>query len=88
MWSNECTDAFITLKKLLINSPVLSVFNPHRETELHTDAKLLQKQDDGKFHPVAYFTKVTSDDESRYHSFELETLAIKYTLEKCRNAML
>lgn len=52
---------------------------------LHTDASshgfgavLLQKQDDGKFHRVAYFSRTTTPDESRYHSFELETLTITY----------
>lgn len=49
----------------------------------------MQKQSDGKFHPTAYFSKTTTAAESKYDSFELETLAIIYacnsltlTLEK------
>lgn len=81
----ECKEAFEKLKLALTQSPVLAVYCPHRETELHTDASshgfgavLMQRQDDGKFHPVAYYSKKTSEAESRYHSFELETLAIVY----------
>ena len=50
-----------------------------KETELHCDV-LLQRHDDGKFHPVSCFSKTTSPAESRYHSFELEALAIIYAL--------
>lgn len=85
----ECKQVFHTLCEKLISSPVLAIYNPQRETELHCDASssgfggiLLQKQNDDKFHPVAYFSKATSKDESRYHSYELETLAIIYSLEK------
>lgn len=43
---------------------------------------LMQKQNDGKFHPVAYFSRTTKDEETRYHSFELETLGIVNALER------
>ncbi|KAI8116342.1 Transposon Tf2-11 polyprotein [Lucilia cuprina] len=65
-----------------------------KKTELHTDASklgfgavLLQKQDDGKFHPIAYFSKTSSETESKLHSFELETLAIVYALERFRTQL-
>lgn len=52
-----------------------------RETELHTDASakgfgaiLLQKQKDGKFHPVAYFSECTTKVETKYHSSELQDI--------------
>jgi len=68
---------------------VLSIYCPTAKTELHCDASsigfgamLLQKQNDGYFHPVAYFSRTTSETESRYHSFEQETLAIVYALER------
>ena len=61
------------------------------ETELHCDGSihgfgsvLLQKQVDGKFHPICYFSKRTTQTETRYHSFELEALAIVYSLERFR----
>ncbi|GBP79293.1 Retrovirus-related Pol polyprotein from transposon 17.6 [Eumeta japonica] len=66
----------------LTNEPVLLIHDPNAETELHTDASaigygavLLQKKD-GKLHPVAYYSKRTTSAESKYHSYELETLAV------------
>lgn len=84
-------NAFMTLKAKLIESPVLAIYNPNDETELHTDAStlgfgavLLQRKTDNKFHPVFYFSKRTTETESKYHSFELETLAIIYALKRFR----
>lgn len=79
------------LKEKLINTPILSIYNPKHETELHCDASslgfgaiLMQRKTDNKFHPIFYFSKRTTDCESRYHSFELETLAIIYALKRFR----
>ena len=90
-FDENCKRAFVTLREKLTSAPVLALYNPSRETELHCDASsegfggiLLQKQDDGKLHPIAYFSKRTTSAESRYHSFELETLAIIYSLRKFR----
>lgn len=73
--------AFETLKSKLASPPILAVYSPELETELHTDASslgfgavLLQKQTDGKFRPVSYYSKRTTPAEGNYHSFELECL--------------
>lgn len=49
------------------------VYNPNYETGLHTYASaegygsvLLQKQGDGKFHPVAYYSKCPTASESKH----------------------
>lgn len=88
-FSDECHEAFLTLRQSLIQ--VLAIFDPERETELHCDASargfgavLMQKQNDSKFHPVAYFSKSTADTEKRLHSYELETLAVYYALRRFR----
>ena len=44
----------------------------------------MQRGADRKFYPTFYFSKRTSDSESRYHSFELEMLAIVYALRRFR----
>lgn len=81
--------AFDLLKREMISYPVLRIYNPAAETELHTDASnqgfgaiLLQKQESGNMGPIAYFSKATNDTEKKYHSFELETLAIAKALER------
>lgn len=90
-FDEACVHAFHTLRDALISAPILALYNPKRDTELHTDASasgfgavLLQKQDDGRLHPVSFFSKRTTGPESRYHSFELETLAIIYALRRFR----
>lgn len=90
-FSEECHKAFNHLKKLLTSAPVLAIYDSTKITELHTDASkigfgaaIMQKQNDNKFHPVAYFSKTIGKHEINYHSFELETLAIVYALERFR----
>lgn len=87
--------AFEILKSRLMNAPILSLYSPRDETELHCDASaagfgaiLLQRKVDRKLHPVFYFSKRTTDNESKYHSFELETLAIIYALRRFRTYLL
>lgn len=84
-------NAFELLKNKLIEAPVLSIYSPMAYTELQTDANasgfgaiLFQRQIDSKLHPVFYYSKRTTDAESRYHSFELEALAIVYAFERFR----
>jgi len=62
---------------------------------LHCDASsygfgamLIKRKFDLKLHPVFYFLKRTTAAESRYHSFELETLAIIYALNRFRVYLL
>lgn len=43
---------------------------------------LLQRQSTGKLHPVFYFSQRTTQAESRYHSFELECLAVVYSIKR------
>ncbi|XP_076301534.1 uncharacterized protein LOC143219409 [Lasioglossum baleicum] len=87
--------AFEMLKNRLLNAPILSIYSPRDETELHCDASasgfgaiLLQRKADKKLHPVFYFSKRTTEIESRYHSFELETLAIVSALRRFRTYLL
>lgn len=88
-------DAFNALKEALCKDPVLEIFSPSRETELHTDASamgygacLLQKNGAAEWHPIFYFSSKTTDAESRYSSYELEVLAIVKALKKLRVYLL
>jgi transposase InsO family protein len=95
IWEQKQIDAFNEIKLSLQSSPVLSVYNPESFTELHTDAcaiglgaVLLQKQKDGKMHPISYYSRKTTKDEAKYHSYELEALAIVAALERFRVYLL
>lgn len=52
---DECKIAFETLKQALMVAPVLSIYDPKKETDMHTDASshgfgivILRRQEDGK----------------------------------------
>jgi len=82
--------AFEQLKVALTCSPALNLYNPKLETEIHTDASkygfcgvFLQKDpEDCLFHPVQYMSRKTNQCEEKYHSYELEVLAVIGALMK------
>lgn len=95
-WSDEQEQAFVSLKERLVDRPVLAVYDPFAETELHTDASrigiggiLLQRSNPKEaFRPVAYYSRQTSPEEKNFHSYELETLAVVCSLKKFRVYLL
>jgi len=82
-------NSFEQIKNKLIDPPILCLFNPKAETQLHCDASslgfgsiLLQKQSDNAFHPIFYYSQRTTDVESRYNSFKLEILSIINSIKR------
>ena len=69
-WEADEDKAFCKLRDVLVSRPVLSLFNPDSSTELHTDASqiglagiLMQRGPDERLHPVAYYSRPTTDVE-------------------------
>lgn len=95
-WTEPELQAFASLKKKLVERPILSLYDPKLDTELHTDASalgvggiLLQWQQSPRvLKPVAYFSRQTAPEERHLHSYELETLAIVCSLKKFRVYLL
>lgn len=82
IWTPEHEAARRKLIEHLTNEPVLMIFDPALPIELHCDASsegfggiLLHKMDN-KPRVIAYFSKKTTPAQSRYHSYEQETLAV------------
>ena len=91
----EQKNAFQRLKDLLATKPVLTLYRPGADLELHTDASklglgaiLLQRGEDGKLHPIHYWSKKTSVLEEKFCSYELEVLAAIEALKKFRDYLL
>lgn len=83
--------AFNELKSKLTTRPVLALYDPQAELEIHTDASkvgigaiLMQRVNLDKLHPIVYYSRQTSSDESKLHSYELETLAVVCALNRFR----
>lgn len=93
-WTSKHDEARNTIIQLLTSEPVLAIFDPNLPIELHTDASsdgygaVLFNKRDGKLHPVAYFSKRTTEPESRYHSYELETLAVVNAVKHFRHFLV
>lgn len=95
-WADLEEHAFIALKGELVKRPILAFYNPASETQLHTDASkigiagiLLQRvSKDAPFNAVAYYSRQTSPEESRFTSYDLETLAVASSLQRFRTYLL
>ena len=85
--SKEALEAFEALKQACMSSPVLAFADYTKDFLLETDASkeglgavLSQKQEDGRFHPVAYGSQVLTMHEKNYHSTKLEFLTLKWAV--------
>lgn len=95
-WSHEQENSFKDLKDRLVTRPILAIFDPTAETELHTDASqigiggiLMQKPaGESSFRPVAFYSRQTTPEEKHFHAYELETLAVICSLKKVRVYLL
>src|SRR5450432_1544087 len=64
-FDEKCMEAFLELKKRLIEAPILEIYNPEYESMLETDASdeviagifSQRKSPEDLWHPVAYFSK-------------------------------
>ena len=87
VWTDDAEEAFRTIKEYLCSSPVLQIFDPAKEIIIQTDASsqglgavLKQPDDDGRLHPVAYFSKRLSPTQRKKPVIYQECLAIKEAL--------
>lgn len=86
-WTATHNEIHKKVVQILTSEPVLTIFDPKSPVELHTDASsegygaiLIQRQDNLPC-VISYFSRRTTDAESRYHSYELETLAVVRAVE-------
>lgn len=95
-WGSLEEEAFMKLKAELVKRPILAFYNPKYETQVHTDASklgiagiLLQRPNkDSPLAAVAYYSRQTSPEESRFTSYDLETLAVVMSLQQFRVYLL
>jgi hypothetical protein len=90
-WGERQQVAFDTLKRRVTTEPVLAHPILTDPFELEVDASgfamgavLLQKKEDGKKHPIAYYSKTLSAAERNYDVYDLELLAIVNALDHWR----
>ena len=85
--SPEAREAFDCLKAACLQAPILAFPDFNKPFLLETDASgrglgavLSQKQADGRYHPIAYASRIMNETEQRYHSNKQEFLALKWAI--------
>ena len=86
--SPEAREAFDHLKAAAcLQAPILAFPDFNKPFLLETDASgrglgvvLSQKQADGRYHPIAYASRVMNETEQRYHSNKQEFLTLKWVV--------
>lgn len=90
-WTHIHEEARQKIIHCLTSAPVLTIFQEGKPIELFTDASslgfgaILVQIINNRQHVVAYFSMRTTDIESRYHSYELETLAVVRAIKHFRH---
>ncbi len=91
-WTQEREEAFQTLKQLICEELVLLMPKLEQPFELEVDASnyaigatLNQKDDLGRWHPVAYYSTTLSETERNYNIYDKELLAIVKSLQHWRS---
>ena len=87
-WTRECEDSFQSLKKVLCSYPILRAPNFSKPFKLACDASdlaagsaLLQEDDEGVDHPIAFYSKKFNPAQTRYATVEKELLSIILSLK-------
>ena len=83
----EAREAFDHLKATCLQAPILAFPDFGKPFLLEMDASgkglgavLSQKQSDGRYHPIAYASRIMMETEQRYHSNKQEFLALKWAV--------
>nr|GFA37081.1 hypothetical protein [Tanacetum cinerariifolium] len=94
VFSEDCIQAFQTLKKKLTEAPILIAPNWDLPFKLMCDASnfaigaVLGQLHEKHFKPIHYASKMMNDAETNYTTTEKEMLAVVYAFEKFRSYLI
>ena len=94
-WTETEQEAFVKLKTMLTNPPILAFPDFQQPFELHVDASgnglgaVLYNVQDGQKKVIAYASRSLSKSEQNYSAYKLEFLALKWTVtEKFKDYLM
>ena len=94
VFSNECQQAFETLKHALVNALIMVAPDWDLPFELMCDASdyalgaVLGQRKNKQFQPIYYASKTLNDTQQNYTTTEKELLAVVFAFEKFRSYLL
>jgi RNase H-like domain found in reverse transcriptase/Reverse transcriptase (RNA-dependent DNA polymerase)/Integrase zinc binding domain/Retroviral aspartyl protease len=89
-WDHEQENAFQTLKEACTNPPTLVTFRSGEPLRMETDASdlalgaCITQEREGKWHPIAYYSRKFTGSEERYDVHDKELMAIVDSLKHWR----
>ena len=92
-WDPEVQKAFDYLRTAFTTAPILRHFDPERPTIIEADASDFTigavvsqvAPEDGKLHPIAFYSKTLNTAKQNYEIYNKEMLAIVESLEHYRH---
>jgi len=95
MWDSAQKDAFETIKRQLVSTPVLAIYDPQLQTKVIADASsygigavMVQKHQKGTWNPVAFISRELSSTEEKYTQIEKEALATTRVCERLADYLI
>ena len=91
-WGPAQEDAFHQTKIALTTTPVLTLYDPNKETKIAADASsfglgavVLQEEAPGDWKPVSFISRSMTSTECKYAQIEKEALAVTWACERSSN---
>ncbi|KAJ0576065.1 putative nucleotidyltransferase, Ribonuclease H [Helianthus annuus] len=88
IFDKECNQAFLTLKEMLVNAPIMIAPDWKFPFEIMCDASdfavgaVLGQRKEKHFHPIYYASKTLNDAQENYTTTEKELLAVVFAFDK------
>ena len=92
--TEECTQAFETLKQRICDQPVLAVPDDEGQFRIEADSSnfangaILSQLTNGKWHPIAFRSRSLTPTERNYEIYDKEMLAIMDSIDEWRQYLL
>ena len=94
-WSDECEQAFQTVKRIITSNKVLTHYDPNQQLKLACDASyygigavLSQVDRNGLERPIGFASRTMSTSEQNYSQLEKESLSIIFGITKFHDYLL
>ena len=94
-WGPAQQEAFHQTKIALTTAPVLTLYDPNKETKIAADASsyglgavVLQEEAPGEWKPISFISRSMTSTESKYAQIEKDALAVTWACERSSNYII